>query len=228
MKKRFVLTFMIVCLLFILSACGEKGPIESTEDFGEIEQTEASTEDEFAIGQDNKGLPGYEVKETTKSAQERESEVLQELEAELARIEETRDYEQESRDALVSEIKTPSGEIVDLTEIEDGTVEVLVEKVIEGEITDIETIKAELEKAGYDEEYEGSLEAAFEEMLVFWDDIHKRVAEDPILDEELLEQYPELRYYTQSEWNEIEVYMESVEESACGFENIDKSKCRIQ
>lgn len=213
--------------LLSLTGCSKKEEttIESSAAFGELESTAEveTTKDIFAV--DDPNIKGYEIRETTATdmtlATRSAEEVNKELEEMLAEIEETRDVEQESRDALVSDITLPSGEVGDLTEISDGIVDPVVDAIIEGAITDMDQVKTQLDKGDYPEDYKEDLIAGFEELLRYWQDIHARVAADPI-DPAILAEHPEYKYYTNTEYQEFMAYQESVEESAGGAENITK------
>ena len=214
---------LLLGLLCSLSACGKKEAVESTEDFGEISTSvEESTEDEFAIGQDNKNLPGYEVRETTKSYEEQREIVDKKLEEELAAIEATRDVEQESKEIAINEVHTDDGEVLMLTEIEDGIVEVLTQKIMDGEITSMDEVRKQLDTGNYSLEYREDLDEGFEAFLEYWIERRKELENDPILDMDILEENPDWYYHTQTEYDAVKAYESEAIEKAGGEENIHK------
>lgn len=102
--NRKVYLILIISLAVLFTGCNKKEPVISTEATAELEQTESTTEDEFAIGT-NKDIPGYEVRETKEqketqrqlSQEEMESKAIEELESAEASVE---DLQRKKAEAL--------------------------------------------------------------------------------------------------------------------------------
>lgn len=112
MSKRIYLV-LLLCVVALFIGCHKKEPDISTEATAELEQTESTTEDEFAIGT-NKDIPGYEVRETKEqketqrqlSQEEMESKAIEELESAEASVEDLQRKKAEALGQSYEETKT--------------------------------------------------------------------------------------------------------------------------
>lgn len=118
MSKKVYLIF-ILCLAVLFTGCSKKEPAISTEETAETEHTESTTEDEFAINNANKTIPGYEVRETRKSKEEQQ----EERESIIEQVQ--REYQESNQEILESAASEEaerevieSGYSVDVTELE--------------------------------------------------------------------------------------------------------------
>lgn len=217
MNKNIFSVLCIISIIGLLSGCSSK-KVGSDSNFGNINESntieESTVDSKYAFEGDFNGR--FDAQETTKSVEDIENEIQKEL----AKIEETRYVEQESRENLVTHIEDEAtGETVSLLELENEIVDSLTDKIINGEITNIEEIEKELSKAEYSDEFKEKLKLGCNELLDYWTKRNKELNADSI-DPKLVEENEDLRFYTQTEYDELQRSMKEREEAAGG--NIHK------
>lgn len=196
----------MLCLVVTLTACGKKEPITSTEETIEPEETEATTEDEFAIT-DNQNLPGYEVRETRKSKEEQQ----EEREVAIEQLQE--DYQESHKEVLESAASEKaerevieSGLEVDVTELEDYYYSTLVSKIKSQSYSSLDDVynEIDLKYTAYSNDIRDKLKVLLKEVWDYWEEQYKKVdsQERPWTEEELAEN-PDLASYTREEVEEI-------------------------
>lgn len=227
MKRKFLLTIMLFCLLCSITACGQKEIIESTEDFEEIEQTEEHTEDEFAIN--DKNVPGYEVRET-KATKETQKQLSQEemesiaIEEQESIVEKQKEIDKKKAEALGQEYKETepyeevyiidsSGEEVWIEDIGEGLVGSMREQVWSGLIDEngMSTIDFFIDENFPDEssETKKAIKAYIEKQ---WEDYNVKLESIAALppeetwSEKELEENPDLYWFSRSEME----YLDSI------------------
>lgn len=211
MNKNIFSVLCIISIIGLLSGCNSK-KVGSDSNFGNINESntieESTIDSKYAFEGDFNGR--FDAQETIKSVEDIENEIQKEL----AKIEETRDVEQESRENLVTHIEDEAtGETVSLLEIENEIVDSLTDKIINGEITNIEEIEKELSKTEYSDEFKEKLKLGCNELLDYWTKRNKELNADSI-DPKLVEENEDLRFYTQTEYDELQRSMKEREEAA--------------
>lgn len=226
MKMLKNISVVCVCFLMLSSLAGcQKKVEEKPVGFGENREVietsasegESTKQDEFNVSDQN--IPGYEI---TKSSQEIQEEKESQIEEEIAKIDETRDVEEESKEALVTDVKNPdTGETCSLFEIENPTVVQLVDDIISGEVTSEEEIKSALSKTSYSDEDKEELAQSCDVLLAYWIEKNKELDADPI-DPRIVAENEDWKYYTQTEYDEFQKNAAKMIEEAGGAEKLEK------
>jgi len=237
----------MLCLVVFFTACSKKETVESTEDFGEFQETiSESTEDEFAIS--NQNLPGYEVRETRardtnkvgklsqEELEQRQLDIVESVEA----LEES--YAKEKAEALGQEYSEPepyiestaenaNGEIVPIGDLGNGLALDMKEQIWSGLIT--EEGMDELDEfinANFTEETEEGKKAVKDYIENEWEKYRKvresleALPPEETFSAEEVEKYPEWRNYSKKEVDYALSIgggsgLEGVEANREGFEN---------
>ena len=222
MKKinKNILLFVLMTSILMLSGCKKKiedkpsdwGVGKEIIETSAIETTEA---DKFNVSDQN--VPGYEI---TKSADEIKEEISKEIESKVAEIEATRDSEQESKEAAITNMTNPdTGDTESLLDMEDPIISKLTDDIISGAINNEKEIDKVLSTTDYSDAYKQEIRNGCQELLSYWAERNKKLAADPI-DPRLVEDNEDWRFYTQTEYEQMKAAEEQRIQEAGG--NIEK------